>query len=169
MRLLHFGLFFALFLPKFGKCKTNLIPSSREDEWNSAITWLESLVRSVKENKYFQEAFDYYEDESSGKVDEDELFASDSRIIDAEEEWKRLVNQRNVLKNSSQNASLEEEIDGETAIRGASLAFVFDSTGSMGGELRQVKSGATKILAALRDHPDAPIYNYIWVPFKDPG
>lgn len=65
--------------------------------------------------------------------------------------------------------TLGENLEEEEPIRGSSLVFVFDSTGSMHDELNQVKVGATQILAALRDHPDIPIYNYVLVPFSDPG
>ncbi|KDR12788.1 hypothetical protein L798_13365, partial [Zootermopsis nevadensis] len=48
------------------------------------------------------------------------------------------------------------------------LAFVFDSTGSMWDDLVQVKMGAERIMAAMLERPDKPIYNYVLVPFHDP-
>lgn len=51
----------------------------------------------------------------------------------------------------------------------ASLAFVFDVTGSMSTELDQVKSGAKKILKTISEHEEKIIYNYIFVPFGDPS
>jgi hypothetical protein len=58
--------------------------------------------------------------------------------------------------------------DGETH-SGASLAFVFDSTGSMFDDLMQVKIGAERIMATMLERPDKPIYNYVLVPFHDPS
>lgn len=52
---------------------------------------------------------------------------------------------------------------------GASLAFVFDSTGSMQDELNQVKVGAAQILAALLASDEILIHNFVLVPFNDPG
>ena len=50
-----------------------------------------------------------------------------------------------------------------------SLAFVFDSTGSMYRDLEQLKRGAAAILATMLARPDKPIHDYIFVPFNDPG
>ncbi|KAJ4441696.1 hypothetical protein ANN_11554 [Periplaneta americana] len=63
----------------------------------------------------------------------------------------------------------EEEEDGEETPSGASLAFVFDSTGSMWNDLVQVKMGAERIMATMLERPDKPIYNYVLVPFHDPS
>lgn len=51
----------------------------------------------------------------------------------------------------------------------ASLAFVFDITGSMYDDLVQVIEGAAKILATALFRRDKPLYNYVLVPFHDPG
>lgn len=61
------------------------------------------------------------------------------------------------------------ESDNEGTHSGASLAFVFDSTGSMWDDLVQVKMGAERIMATMLDLPDRPIYNYVLVPFHDPS
>jgi hypothetical protein len=74
------------------------------------------------------------------------------------------------------NISLDVEIspdeigesDDEGTHSGASLAFVFDSTGSMWDDLVQVKMGAERIMATMLELPDKPIYNYVLVPFHDP-
>ena len=51
----------------------------------------------------------------------------------------------------------------------ASLAFVFDITGSMQDDLLQVIEGAAKILATTLRRREKPLYNYVLVPFHDPG
>lgn len=61
------------------------------------------------------------------------------------------------------------ESDDEGTHSGASLAFVFDSTGSMWDDLVQVKMGAERIMATMLELPDKPIYNYVLVPFHDPS
>ncbi|XP_076093735.1 hemicentin-1-like isoform X1 [Mytilus galloprovincialis] len=50
----------------------------------------------------------------------------------------------------------------------ASLAFVFDITGSMYDDLVQVIEGAEKIMAMTLARTINPLYNYILVPFHDP-
>ncbi|ESN93355.1 hypothetical protein HELRODRAFT_143252, partial [Helobdella robusta] len=51
----------------------------------------------------------------------------------------------------------------------SSLAFVFDTTGSMGNDLKQVREGAQKIFDAVQRRKDKAINNYVFVPFNDPG
>ena len=63
---------------------------------------------------------------------------------------------------------IDENGGGETH-GGVSLAFVFDSTGSMWDDLMQVKIGAERIMATMLERPDKPIYNYVLVPFHDPS
>ncbi|XP_046397013.1 hemicentin-1-like isoform X2 [Ischnura elegans] len=56
------------------------------------------------------------------------------------------------------------EKDKETA----SLAFVFDTTGSMHDDLMQAREGAKAILRAFLEYETIPVSNYILVPFNDP-
>ncbi|KAK9498352.1 hypothetical protein O3M35_003003 [Rhynocoris fuscipes] len=66
--------------------------------------------------------------------------------------------------NDEENA---EEADDEEEEDGITVAFVFDTTGSMGPELQQVKEQATKIANSMLDNPSRPIYDYVFVPFHD--
>ena len=51
----------------------------------------------------------------------------------------------------------------------ATLAFVFDTTGSMYDDLVQVRAGASKILSTTLEMKTKPLYNYVLIPFHDPG
>ncbi|XP_063876640.1 hemicentin-1-like isoform X2 [Scylla paramamosain] len=50
----------------------------------------------------------------------------------------------------------------------ATLAFVFDTTGSMSDDMQQVIVGAGEILNTVLEKFDRPIHNYVFVPFHDP-
>ena len=49
------------------------------------------------------------------------------------------------------------------------MAFVFDITGSMYDDLVQVIKGAAEILQDALTRREKPLYNYVLVPFHDPG
>lgn len=49
-----------------------------------------------------------------------------------------------------------------------SLVIVFDGTGSMENCLIQLRAGAKQIIDKFSHREDNPIYNYIFVPFRDP-
>lgn len=49
-----------------------------------------------------------------------------------------------------------------------SMTFVIDTTGSMGDDIEQVKTTCIDIIRKVVGSPDVP-YNYILVPFNDPG
>jgi hypothetical protein len=49
-----------------------------------------------------------------------------------------------------------------------SLVIVFDTTGSMEDDLKDLRSAAVDITELLRKHPDNPIGNYILSKFNDP-
>ncbi|CAK8691082.1 unnamed protein product [Clavelina lepadiformis] len=50
----------------------------------------------------------------------------------------------------------------------SSLAFVFDVTGSMWDDLKQVTAGAKQILDTTLKRQEKPLHNYILIPFHDP-
>lgn len=51
----------------------------------------------------------------------------------------------------------------------ATLAFVFDVTGSMWDDLQQVIAGAKRILHTTLNRQDKPLHDYVLVPFHDPS
>lgn len=51
----------------------------------------------------------------------------------------------------------------------SSLVFVFDVTGSMYDDLVQVREGAKSIFETVLEQRNQLIYNYVLVPFHDPG
>ncbi|XP_039626530.1 von Willebrand factor A domain-containing protein 7-like [Polypterus senegalus] len=53
-------------------------------------------------------------------------------------------------------------------LQGYTLAFVIDTTGSMGNEIELVKTICISIIKKSMNSPDAP-YNYVLVPFNDPA
>ncbi|CAL1547241.1 unnamed protein product, partial [Lymnaea stagnalis] len=64
-------------------------------------------------------------------------------------------------------ARAQEPLDPDS--QGASLAFVFDITGSMYDDLVQVIKGAAEILQDALSRREKPLQNYVLVPFHDPG
>jgi hypothetical protein len=50
-----------------------------------------------------------------------------------------------------------------------SLVITFDTTGSMSGHLEQLKTAAKEIITHATSQAINPFYNYIFVPFDDPG
>jgi len=63
----------------------------------------------------------------------------------------------------------DDDIQTAVPLGAASLTFVFDVTGSMYDDLVQVIEGAARILATTLAMRDKPLYNYVLVPFHDPG
>lgn len=50
-----------------------------------------------------------------------------------------------------------------------SLAFVFDTTGSMDDDYVQLKSHAEEIMTYVQKRNDTDIKHFVFVPFNDPG
>lgn len=50
-----------------------------------------------------------------------------------------------------------------------SLVIVFDATASMSSSLVELRSSARNIINKFKSKENNPIYNYIFVPFRDPG
>lgn len=51
----------------------------------------------------------------------------------------------------------------------SSLAFVFDTTGSMQDDYQQLKSHAEDIMTYVQNRNDTNIKHFVFVPFSDPG
>ena len=77
--------------------------------------------------------------------------------------------------NSDFSDHLDKEFDDPPLTRKSrksgqrSLVIVFDATGSMIDDLEQLRKGAEIIIDEFSKRDDSPIYNYIFVPFRDPS
>lgn len=69
------------------------------------------------------------------------------------------------VKVVNKRKTVSEQKDDEDS---SSLAFVFDTTGSMWDDLVQVRHGAAKILDTMLTRADRPVSHYVLVPFHDP-
>ena len=68
------------------------------------------------------------------------------------------------IKGDTYNPNVDSVIPGSST-----LAFVFDVTGSMWDDLKQVTAGARQILDTTRSRVEKPLHNYVLIPFHDPG
>ncbi|XP_068081375.1 hemicentin-1 isoform X2 [Anabrus simplex] len=110
----------------------------------------------------------------------DGLFDPDVMLMDAAMELERLGYRFYSPRKTEQSWAIDNawdegyqgdgpSQDEEAAAKGGvSLAFVFDSTGSMYDDLRQVLNGTQAILKTMLEAQEKPIYNYVLVPFHDP-
>lgn len=57
----------------------------------------------------------------------------------------------------------------EPALGQTSLVIVFDGTTSMFDDLQQLKMGAKAIIEEVNARERNPIFNYVFVPFRDPS
>lgn len=57
----------------------------------------------------------------------------------------------------------------EPALGQTSLVIVFDGTTSMFDDLQQLKMGAKSIIQEVNARERNPIFNYVFVPFRDPS
>ncbi|XP_054272557.1 hemicentin-1-like [Macrosteles quadrilineatus] len=77
--------------------------------------------------------------------------------------------QEKVLDGLLEDPDVQSDSAGPKDAKGSStLAFVFDTTGSMWDDLVQVRHGAAKIMQTMLERPDKPIADYVLVPFHDP-
>lgn len=70
-----------------------------------------------------------------------------------------------VLSSSSQVA---EDVKSAKEEGKSSLVFVFDTTGSMYDDLKQLREGAEMIMDTALEESDV-VSNFVFVPFHDPG
>jgi len=113
---------------------------------------------SVDYRKYdADDLFGIYDDLSSDYLNVDYDYVGDN-------ERPRNAEESHIL-----DAELDDDVESEPPLGAASLTFVFDVTGSMHDDLVQVIEGAARILATTLAMRDKPLYNYVLVPFHDPG
>lgn len=79
-----------------------------------------------------------------------------------------LVEPLNDTRNDKRDAIVEKVKYNRPKPGQTSLVIVFDSTGSMAGCLMQLRSGAKEIVEKFAQQDNNPIYNYIFVPYRDP-
>jgi len=81
---------------------------------------------------------------------------------------KKLYDNRIKHNNNNNNNNLRKMYKNGPKLGQSSLVIVFDATGSMVDDLEQLRQGAKMIIEKITKRDDNPIYNYIFVPFRDP-
>lgn len=125
-----------------------------------------------------------YKREHGGDLQTDDLLPMDQgyQVISANDFDKFIPDLMNV--NNADNIKIIDNENGGKLIKDisksgrkkltkpkpgqTSLVIVFDGTGSMENCLIQLRSGAKQIIEKFADREDNPIFNYIFVPFRDP-
>ncbi|KAG5680582.1 hypothetical protein PVAND_010079 [Polypedilum vanderplanki] len=89
----------------------------------------------------------------------------DSRATAINEDESRLLYKRHASSYSDNRKNFKDR----PRIDQKSLLLVFDGTGSMHDDLKQLRSGAEEIIHDFSTREDSPIFNYVLVVFRDPN